>query len=328
MRWPPRRRRRCRSTRPPPGWRGCAAAGLARRRRSRSRVCSGGRSLWSAARGAAAPLRSRHRPRRLSPIPLTLAARIAEADHAGDLRAARVTRIAANDSEYRGALPAWRVDFEDGEGRSIYVAADTGAVTARRSTLWRAYDFLWGLHIMDWRGHENFNTWLLVVATAAGAGHEHRRHRPAAEPARPHRLAQAAAGRAGSMLREHPPLPRPGEQDRPIGLAMAAMLHAGRAHRHAGDGDAGGGGPLAQQAADVGGRDMALDRIAADRGGVAGAQIVRHAEPPRGRRDVGDVGDPHLEAGAAQMRDPGVAAAAARRFHHRDERARPGAASA
>jgi hypothetical protein len=104
--------------------------------------------------------------RRLSPIPLTLAARIAEADHAGDLRAARVTRIAANDSEYRGALPAWRVDFEDGEGRAIYVAADTGMVTARRSTLWRTYDFLWGLHIMDWGGHANFNTWLLVIATA------------------------------------------------------------------------------------------------------------------------------------------------------------------
>ena len=103
--------------------------------------------------------------RRLSPIPITLAAQIAEADHAGDLHAARVSRIEAGTTEYRGALPAWRVDFEDGEGRSIYVAADTGQVTARRSTLWRAYDFLWGLHIMDWRGHEDFNSWLLVIAT-------------------------------------------------------------------------------------------------------------------------------------------------------------------
>jgi hypothetical protein len=103
--------------------------------------------------------------RRLSPIPMTYAARIAEADHAGALRAARVARILANDSEYRGILPAWRVDFEDGAGRSVYVAADSGAVTARRSTLWRAYDFLWGLHIMDWRGHEDFNNPLLIAAT-------------------------------------------------------------------------------------------------------------------------------------------------------------------
>jgi len=106
--------------------------------------------------------------RRISPIPMTLAARIAEADLAGDARAARVERVAANTPEYRGALPAWRVDFEDGAGRSLYVAADTGAVAARRSTLWRVYDFLWGLHIMDWRGHEDFNNPLLIVATALG----------------------------------------------------------------------------------------------------------------------------------------------------------------
>jgi uncharacterized iron-regulated membrane protein len=104
--------------------------------------------------------------RRLSPLPMAVAARIAEADHSGDARARAVESIAQNDSEYRGALPAWRVDFDDGANRSIYVAADTGAVTARRSTLWRVYDFLWGLHIMDWRAHENFNHPLLVVATA------------------------------------------------------------------------------------------------------------------------------------------------------------------
>ncbi|HYI64581.1 MAG TPA: PepSY domain-containing protein [Allosphingosinicella sp.] len=103
--------------------------------------------------------------RRLSPIPMTFAARIAEADHRGAARAARVSRVTANTPEYRGALPAWRVDFDDGAGRALYVAADTGAVTARRSTLWRVYDFLWGLHIMDWRGHEDFNSPLLIVAT-------------------------------------------------------------------------------------------------------------------------------------------------------------------
>lgn len=106
--------------------------------------------------------------RRLSPIPMTFAARIAEADHAGEARASRVARVAANSPEYRGALPAWRVDFEDGAGRALYVAADTGAVTARRSTLWRVYDFLWGLHIMDWRGHEDFNNPLLIAATVLG----------------------------------------------------------------------------------------------------------------------------------------------------------------
>ena len=75
-------------------------------------------------------------------------------------------RIVGESPEYRGALPAWRVAFEDEEGLAVYVAADTGAVTARRSDLWRVYDALWALHIMDWRDHENFNTGLLIAATA------------------------------------------------------------------------------------------------------------------------------------------------------------------
>ena len=103
-----------------------------------------------------------------SPIPMSVAARIAEADHAGEARAARVERVTENSPEYRGPLPAWRVDFDDGANRSLYVAADTGVVAARRSTLWRVYDFLWSLHIMDFKNHEDFNSPLLIVATALG----------------------------------------------------------------------------------------------------------------------------------------------------------------
>jgi len=105
---------------------------------------------------------------RLSPLPMQEAVRIAEADHAGGRRAARVERVTESSPEYRGPLPAWRVDFEDGANRSLYIAADTGAVAARRSTLWRVYDFLWALHIMDWRGHEDFNSPLLIIATSLG----------------------------------------------------------------------------------------------------------------------------------------------------------------
>jgi PepSY-associated TM region len=71
--------------------------------------------------------------------------------------------VTAESPQYRGALPAWRIAFEDKEGLAVYVAADTGRVTARRSDLWRLYDALWALHIMDWRDHENFNTGLLIA---------------------------------------------------------------------------------------------------------------------------------------------------------------------
>ena len=106
--------------------------------------------------------------RQLSPIPQAIAVQIAERDHAGDQRAARVTFVEQESTEYRGALPAWRVDFDDGARRALYVAADTGAVGARRSTLWRTFDFLWSLHIMDFKNHEDFNTPLLMITTAFG----------------------------------------------------------------------------------------------------------------------------------------------------------------
>ena len=106
--------------------------------------------------------------RQLSPIPAQVAVQIAERDHAGDQRAIRVAFVEQESTEYRGALPAWRVDFDDGARRALYVAADTGAVGARRSTLWRTFDFLWSLHIMDFKNHEDFNTPLLIIATAFG----------------------------------------------------------------------------------------------------------------------------------------------------------------
>ncbi len=104
----------------------------------------------------------------VSPVPAALAVQIAEADHAGDDSASEPVWVTEASPEYRGALPAWRIDFADGANRSLYVAADTGAVGARRSTLWRTYDFLWSLHIMDFKNHEDFNTPLLVIATALG----------------------------------------------------------------------------------------------------------------------------------------------------------------
>ncbi len=102
----------------------------------------------------------------ISPLPAPMAVQIAEADYAGDRRAARVRLITRESTEYRSSLPAWRVDFEDDANRALYVAQDTGMVTARRSTLWRVFDFLWSLHIMDFKNHEDFNTPLLIGATA------------------------------------------------------------------------------------------------------------------------------------------------------------------
>ncbi len=82
--------------------------------------------------------------------------------------AARVFRVTGASTEYRGSLPAWRVAFADPDHTSVFVSATTGEVTAVRTGTWRLYDFVWGLHIMDWKNHEDFNTWWLLAA-ALGA---------------------------------------------------------------------------------------------------------------------------------------------------------------
>lgn len=105
---------------------------------------------------------------RLAPIDATAAETIArKAWRAGPAPSAVVSPVTAETTEYRGALPAWRVAFGDAEATNVFVSAADGKIAAVRTGTWRLYDFFWGLHIMDWWGHENFNTpWLLGFAFA------------------------------------------------------------------------------------------------------------------------------------------------------------------
>ncbi len=104
----------------------------------------------------------------LSPISEALARQIAEADFAGDLTAASATLVSEEGGDYRGRLPAWRIQFADADDTRIYVAANDGRVSARRNGTWRIYDFFWMLHIMDYETREDFNTPLLVIASLLG----------------------------------------------------------------------------------------------------------------------------------------------------------------
>ncbi|MBY0566708.1 MAG: PepSY domain-containing protein [Hyphomonadaceae bacterium] len=101
---------------------------------------------------------------RLSPLNAEQASAVARAHVTLVSEPTDVTLVTEESAEYRGALPAWRVQFPDG-GLSVYVAQNTGAVTARRSDLWRVYDTLWALHIMDWQNHEDFNHPLIIIVT-------------------------------------------------------------------------------------------------------------------------------------------------------------------
>ncbi|MGE0046490.1 MAG: PepSY domain-containing protein [Hyphomonadaceae bacterium] len=111
---------------------------------------------------------------RLSPLSADEARAIARTHVTLSSEPVGVRRVTEGSPEYRGALPAYRVQFAEG-GLAVYVAENTGAVTARRSDLWRVYDALWALHIMDWQNHEDFNhplivivSWLTLISVIAG----------------------------------------------------------------------------------------------------------------------------------------------------------------
>jgi len=59
----------------------------------------------------------------------------------------------------------WAAHFEGEGDPTLYISAVNGRTSLPRTDLWRTYDFLWQLHLMDWGLNENFNTpWMLAAA--------------------------------------------------------------------------------------------------------------------------------------------------------------------
>jgi uncharacterized iron-regulated membrane protein len=99
----------------------------------------------------------------LSPIGEAEARAVAAADFAPPGAIAAVQMVAEKEGEYKNAVPAYRIRFDNWKRTHLYVHANTGLVTARRNAIWRGFDFLWMLHILDFRERENFNNWLLRI---------------------------------------------------------------------------------------------------------------------------------------------------------------------
>lgn len=105
----------------------------------------------------------------ISPLDEAEARRIATADFAGQGKIVGATLIEKDAPiEYRNTLPVWQVVFDDADATHLYVAPLTGKVAARRSSLWRTYDFLWSLHIMDYTERDRFNHWPIILMAFLG----------------------------------------------------------------------------------------------------------------------------------------------------------------
>jgi uncharacterized iron-regulated membrane protein len=92
----------------------------------------------------------------LSPLSSGMIRQLARSYYAGNGQLSAVQLLEHEvPMEVRGrAAPLWRADFDDWLETTLYLHPDTGALVARRHRLWRWYDFLWMLHIMDYGERE------------------------------------------------------------------------------------------------------------------------------------------------------------------------------
>ncbi|QYJ06430.1 PepSY domain-containing protein [Qipengyuania flava] len=63
--------------------------------------------------------------------------------------------------DFRRAMPVWQVVLED--GTNVYVGTETARIEAVRTRWWRAFDFAWGLHIMDLKTREDTSHPILIL---------------------------------------------------------------------------------------------------------------------------------------------------------------------
>lgn len=104
--------------------------------------------------------------RLIAPVTRAEARRIAESAWAGEAALASLTYFPADSGplDLRRPVASWQARFAD--GTHLYIEDATGQVLAVRTDWWRAYDFMWGLHIMDLQTREDTHHPLLILFAA------------------------------------------------------------------------------------------------------------------------------------------------------------------
>jgi hypothetical protein len=108
--------------------------------------------------------------RQLSPLDEQTAVQIARYHYEGEANIRQVELVESNPPTelQTRPLPLWRVDFDDAWNSSFYIDPHTSEFETRRHTLWRVFDFLWMLHVMDYEEREDINNTVLRLFSVFG----------------------------------------------------------------------------------------------------------------------------------------------------------------
>ncbi|MEP6343441.1 MAG: PepSY domain-containing protein [Maricaulaceae bacterium] len=92
---------------------------------------------------------------------------VAERLYKGEGEVKQFEKLLVAPREYRGPLPVWQIEYKDKDKTRLYLDAKTAELKAVRTRVWRVFDFMWMLHIMDYKERENFNSWWLRLFSGA-----------------------------------------------------------------------------------------------------------------------------------------------------------------
>lgn len=87
----------------------------------------------------------------------------ATAYYKGEGQIDSVLKLETAPKDFRKALPIWQVAYADKAKTRLYISPDTGELVNVRTRLWRVFDFMWMLHIMDYKNRDNINLWWLKL---------------------------------------------------------------------------------------------------------------------------------------------------------------------
>ena len=99
----------------------------------------------------------------------SMARRLAATHYRGGGRLESVRRHANATLETRDAGSTWEAAYRDATGTRLYFSAEDATLVAVRTDAWWLKDVFWMLHTMDYRGRDDFNNPLVVLAGTAAA---------------------------------------------------------------------------------------------------------------------------------------------------------------
>lgn len=128
-----------------------------------------GKEVYEIKQGTATLLADATTGAKLSPLDRDTIMALAEESHVGEGEISGIEWVTKAPSEVGSRpVPLWAVHYEEAGDTTLYFSPHTGDLVARRHNLWRIFDFVWMLHIMDYDTRDDVNNTLLRIASITG----------------------------------------------------------------------------------------------------------------------------------------------------------------